>query len=228
MAVARDDLGGDGLRRQPERARDMRLDARIDIGEGADGAGDGAGRDLVARAFQPRRARAELGIGEGQLQPEGGRLGMDAVRAADGRRELVLEGAALQRRLSSASTSASRRSAARVELHAEAGVEHVGGGQPQVNEARLRADDLGKVRQEGDDVVLDLALDGVDARHVETGVAALLPDLGRGFLGSQAELGHGVERMRLDLEPDAELRFGRPDVGHLRAAVARNHPVLRS
>ena len=113
------------------------------------------------------------------------------------------------------------------ELHVEAGVEHVGRGHALVHEARLRPDDLGKVRQEGDDVVLHLALDRVDARHVEDGVAAALPDLGRGLLRHEAELGHGVEGVRLDLEPDAEARLRRPDVGHFRAAVARDHPVLR-
>ncbi len=51
------------------------------------------------------------------------------------------------------------------ELHVEAGVEHVGGGHALVDEARLGADDLGQVGQEGDDVVLDLALDLVDARR---------------------------------------------------------------
>ena len=39
----------------------------------------------------------ELGIGLRELQPEGGRLGVDAVAAADGGVSLVLEGAALQR-----------------------------------------------------------------------------------------------------------------------------------
>ena len=62
------------------------------------------------------------------------------------------------------------------ELHVEAGVEHVGRGHALVHEARFGADDLGEVGQEGDDVVLDLALDLVDARDVELGVAALLPD----------------------------------------------------
>src|ERR671938_65651 len=38
------------------------------------------------------------------------------------------------------------------ELHVEAGVEHVGGGHALVDEARLGADDLGQMRQEGDHV----------------------------------------------------------------------------
>ncbi len=44
-----------------------------------------------------------------------------------------------------------------------------------MHEARLRADDLGEMRQEGDDVVLGLALDLVDARDVEGRVAAPCP-----------------------------------------------------
>ena len=57
VAVARDHLGRDRLGRQPHRFGDMLLDARIDIGEGADRAGDGAGRDLLARRDQPLAAR---------------------------------------------------------------------------------------------------------------------------------------------------------------------------
>ena len=38
-----------------------------------------------------------------------------------------------------------------------------------------------------------------------------------GFLRDDAELGHGVGRMRLDLEPDAEVRLGRPDRAPSRA-----------
>ena len=76
--------------------RDMRFDRRVDVGEGADRAGNGAGGDLVARRDQPAAVAGELGIGLGELEPEGDRLGMDAVAAADGRGQLVLEGAALQ------------------------------------------------------------------------------------------------------------------------------------
>ncbi len=59
------------------------------------------------------------------------------------------------------------------------------------------------MREEGDDVVLDLALDRVDPRDVELGGSPLAADrLGRS-LGDHAELGHGIGGMRLDLEPDA-------------------------
>ena len=86
---------GSGLK--PELRRDMRLDARVDVGESADRAGNRAGRNLLARRDQPRAGARKLGVGLRELEAEGGRLGMDAVRAADRRRQLLLEGAALQR-----------------------------------------------------------------------------------------------------------------------------------
>ena len=119
------------------------------------------------RASIRRSLRAlELGVGLGELEAEGGGLGVDAVRAADGRRQLVLEGAALERGEQRVDIGEQEVGGAR-ELHGEAGVEHVRRGHALVHEARLRADDLGEMRQEGDDVVLHLALDRVDARDVE-------------------------------------------------------------
>ena len=82
------------------------------------------------------------------------------------------------------------------------------------------ADMLGDVGQEGDDVVLGLALDRVDPVDLER---ALRPDRGGGFLRHDAQLGERVGGMRLDLEPDAEARLGRPDRGHLGAGIAGDH-----
>ena len=90
-----------------------------------------------------------------------------------------------------------------------------------MNEARFRPDDFRQMGQEGDDVVLGLALDLLDARNIELGVLALGPDLFRRFFRDDPELGHGVGGMRLDLEPDAKARFRRPDRRHFRAGVAR-------
>src|SRR5262249_14262859 len=81
--------------------------------------------------------------------------------------------------------------------------------------------------EEGDDVVLDLALDLVDPRNVECRLLALGPDRFRRTLGDEPELRHGVGGMRLDLEPDAKARLRRPDVGHGRPGVARDHQAAR-
>ena len=87
-------------------------------------------------------------------------------RAADGRRQLVLEGAALERRQQRVDVGDQDVGGAR-ELHGEAGVEHVGAGHALMDEARVGADELGEMGEEGDDVVLGHALDLVDARDVE-------------------------------------------------------------
>src|SRR4029450_269208 len=62
------------------------------------------------------------------------------------------------------------------QLHVEAGVEHVGRGHALMHEARLWPHDLGEMSEERDHVVLDLALDGIDARDAEFGVLAFVPD----------------------------------------------------
>ena len=64
------------------------------------------------------------------------------------------------------------------------------------------------VGQEGEDVVFDLALDLVDAVGVPDRVAALFPDPRRRGLGDDAQLGHGVGGVRLDLEHDLETGLG--------------------
>src|SRR5262245_26185884 len=77
--------------------------------------------------------------------------------------------------------------------------------------------------KERDDVVLDLALDLLDARDVELGILAFGPDLLSRGLGNDPKFGHGVGRVRLDLEPDAVARLRIPDRGHLRPSVTRDH-----
>ena len=152
---------------------------------------------------------------------------MDAVRAADGRRELVLERAALERREQLVDVGDQQVGGAH-ELHVEAGVEHVGRGHALMHEARLGPDDLGQMGEEGDDVVLDLALDLVDARDVELGLAR--PSAQMVFAASFGMMPSSAMRVggvRLDLEPDAKARLRRPDRGHFRAGVAGNHMRLR-
>jgi hypothetical protein len=79
------------------------------------------------------------------------------------------------------------------------------------------------VREEGDDVMLDLALDGIDAGGIELCLLSLVADRFGGLLRHDADFGHCVEGMGLDLEPDAVALFRRPDRRHLLPRVARNH-----
>ena len=225
VAVARDHLGRDRLRRQSHRLGDMRFDARIDLRECADGAGDRAGRDFLAGGDKPLAGAGELRIGVSEFQPERDRFGMNAVGAADGRRHLVLEGALLQCGENLVDVGDQKIGGAG-QLHVEAGIEHVGGGHALMHEARLGADDFRQMGQEGDDVVLGLALDFIDALDVEGGAPGLGPDRLRGLFRNDAEFRQRIGRMRLDLEPDLEARLRLPDGGHFRTGVARNHRRL--
>ena len=94
------------------------------MGKGADRAGDGAGRDLFACREEPGAGANELGIGVSELEPEGGRLGMDAVAAADGQRVLMLDRAGLQRRKQPIDIG-DEQVGGLDQLKVEAGVEHV-------------------------------------------------------------------------------------------------------
>src|SRR5690606_18938402 len=144
----------------------------VDAGEGADRAGDGAGGDLRPSCGKPGPVAREFGIVAGELEAEGGGLGMDAVAAPDAEGELVLLGAAAERGQQPVEVVEQDVAGTR-ELDREAGIKHVRGGHALVHEPRLGADMLAEAGQEGDDVVLRLALDLVDARNVE---AAPLPD----------------------------------------------------
>ena len=92
-----------------------------------------------------------------------------------------------------------------------------------MHEARFRPDDFGKMSEESNDVVLDLCLDGVNARYVKLGVLPLFPNFPRGLLRNDAELGHGVGGMRLDFEPDTKARLRRPDRRHLGPGITQDH-----
>ena len=76
----------------------MRLHPRIDIGEGADRARDGAGGDILARRQQPRAVATEFGMRLRQLQSEGDGFGVNTVASPDRRGQLMLPRAPLQHR----------------------------------------------------------------------------------------------------------------------------------
>jgi len=172
-------------------------------------AGDRAGRDFLAGGDEPLAGAGELRIGVSEFQPERDRFGMNAVGAADGRRHLVLEGALLQCGENLVDVGDQKIGSAG-QLHVEAGIEHVGGGHALMHEARLGADDFRQMGQEGDDVVLGLALDFVDALDVEGGVPGLGPDRLRGRFRNDAEFRQRIRRMRLDLEPYLEIASAPP------------------
>ena len=219
VAIARDDLRADRLDREVHRLRNVRLDVRLDIGEGADRARDRAGGDFGACGNQPRPAARELGIGLRQLQSKRRRLGVDAVAPADRRRVLVFARTAFEHHEQRVDVGQHQVGSAR-QLHAKTGIEHVRAGHALVDEARRLADMLCKVGQESDDVVLGLALDHVDAVDLEF---ALRPHRRRRLARDHPQFGQRVHRVRLDLEPDSKARLRLPDHHHFGTRIARDH-----
>ncbi len=124
VTVAGDNLGRDRLDLEAHLLGHVFFDARIDIGEGADRAGDGAGGNLPLGLDEAQLAALEFRIGLSELETEGRGLRMNAVGAADGRRHLVLESPALdggEQFVHVAQQQVGRAG----ELHVEGGVEHV-------------------------------------------------------------------------------------------------------
>ena len=92
-----------------------------------------------------------------------------------------------------------------------------------MHEPRFGADMLGDIGEEGDHIMLGLALDLVDPVDLER--TLLLDRLSRLFR-HDAELGQRIGGMRLDLEPDLEAGLRLPNGGHFRTGIARDHCAL--
>src|ERR1700722_8537076 len=150
MAIARDHLGGDRLWLQVQFRRHINLDPRVDVGESADSAGNSAGRDLLARCDKPGASSAKFRVCEGEFEAERGGLGVNSMRPANRRGRLMLKSAPFERR--EQVVNVGDKDVARApELYRETRVKHVRAGEPQMNETRFGADELGQVSEEGDD-----------------------------------------------------------------------------
>ena len=122
----------------------MLLDAWIDVGEGADSAGDCAGRNFLPGRNQSFTAAGKFGIGLASLTPKVvGSAWMPWLRPIVDR-VLVLEGAVFQ--CDEQGVEIVEQQIARLrQLHIEAGVEHVGGRHALMDEPRIRSNDLRKM-----------------------------------------------------------------------------------
>jgi hypothetical protein len=121
---------------------------------------------------------------------------MDAVAAADGDGVILCSKARrLQRGEQAVDIGDQDMSAAARELHVESRCRaRPTRSCPDARSAR-RADDFGEMGQEGDDVMLGLALDLVDALDIEGRVLALFPDRLRRLLRDGAEFRQRIAGM---------------------------------
>ena len=88
------------------------------------------------------------------------------------------------------------------------------------------ADDLGKMCEKSDDVMLDFALDRIDALKIEFGVATAFQISFAADLRNHAKFGHRIGGVGLDLEPDAKPRLRSQIACNLRSRVAWYHVDL--
>ena len=219
MAVALDDLGGDVGRLEPEFFTDIRLHLGIEMGVGADGPAEHSVGDAVAGLLQALDGPAELIVHDSELQPEGDRLGMDAVAAADHRGELVLFGADGDRLAEFVQIL--EQDVGRLDhLDREGRIEQIGGGESAMDPAGRFPDMRGDLLEKGDHVVVRALLDLPDILDIE--LAVLADRLGI-LLGNDPEFCHALAGKGLDLKPDFQFTLLRPNGAHLGAAVAFNH-----
>ena len=218
VAVAWDDLGRDVLGAQPEALHHRRLDRGRDRGVGADRARELADRGLLEGTAQALEVAVGLEGKAGEPQPEGRRLGVDAMRAPDAERVGVLARLRDQR-VAIGSRAVTEDRPGLDQLQAERGVEDVGGGQPVVDPATVLADRSRDDVDEGGDVVVGLALALLDRLDRERCPLARL----RGGLGRDAALvGPGLGGGELDLEPALHPALVAPDGADLLACVSRD------
>jgi hypothetical protein len=161
--------------------------------------------------------------GEGparELQTEGRRLCVDAVRAADRQGLTVLLSACHDGREGPVDPGENQRPGL-ADLERESGVEHVRRRQAVVKPAPLLPEALGDRVDEGGDVVVRPRFDLRNAlRRRNVGpLANRLDRLARHDTG----LRPAVQCSELDLQPARQPRLVRPDRRHGRAGVARNH-----
>ena len=164
-----------------------------------------------------------LRVPAGGLEPERGRLGVDAVRPADRQRVPVAEGEPGEARAEP--IHARDQPVGRLdERERQRRVHHVRGGQAHVDEPGVGADRALEVREEGDDVVPDPRLDLRDAAGVDL---RPLADPVERVGGNDAPARPGLADRQLDPEPARVLGVLAPEGAHLGAGVAGDHRRAR-
>ena len=84
VAVALEDLRGDGDGLEAELGADGFFVLGLEVAEGADGSGELADAEVFGGSVEAGEVALHLGVPEQELEAEGGGLGVDAVSAADG------------------------------------------------------------------------------------------------------------------------------------------------
>ena len=170
----------------------------------------------VVACARRRRPRADLERPAGQLEPERDGLRVDRVRPAHLDRARLFAGAADED--GEERIGVSQQQLARgAQLERETGVDDVAARQPEVEIPAVRADGLGDLADERDDVVVGRALDLGDALGVDAGARL---DGRQRSAGTTPRRGLRSGHGQLDVEHPLEPRRIGPDRAHLGAGCS--------
>ena len=220
VSVALEDLRRARGRLQPQPLARDSLDFGVGGGVGPHGTRELPDPHPLERALDPRPIANEPERPAGELQPEGGRLGVNAVRAPDRDRVAMLLRAG-DHRGERPLDPVEHENARIADLERERGVEDVRRREAVVEPATVLPELLRHRVDERGDVVMRRCLDLGDA--LRRGRLGPLADRSHGLAWNDSDLGPTIERGQLDVEPSLQLRSVRPDRRHGRAGVARNH-----
>src|SRR5271154_3234775 len=221
VTVTRDHLGGDVLARQSQPLKDTRLEVRARRRVGADLARHRADRRLSKGALQARGVAIGLEGEARELDPERGRLGVNAMCSSDGQRLGVFAGSCGERRHPCVGAR-DYHLAGRAQLQRQGGIEHVRRGESEMDPAAGLARGGGEHVDErghvvvGHELALVYGLDG-EARTADR------PQLGFGRTVVSKQARQLLAGRQLDLPPRLHARLVGPQAAELWARVACAH-----
>ena len=165
--------------------------------------------DVATHLFEPERP----------LQPEGGDVGVHAVRTSDTRRVFELVGTLLQD-VGEALEVLAQDVVGLFDEVAVGGIDHISGGETVVHPFLFIAEAFADGAGEGHDIVAGLLLDFVYALHIEGGLRAQFFNV---FSRNHAEFAPRGGGFDFHFQIGAEFVFFRPDGAHLRTRVTWYH-----
>src|SRR6266446_1883351 len=211
VQVALNDLRGNWRRAQAQLPAVEGLDFRRQMRARADGAGQFADRYGLASDLKAFERAAKFVIHQRQLQAESGRLGMNAMAAANHGRELIffcLESDDLAQPLDIGEQNVRRLH----HLDAKGGVNDVAASEAEMEPAAgRRANVLRDIGHEGDDVMVEGAFEFLTTLYTERR-PGLHPS--QVIFWHDARGAKGFAGEQFDLQPDLELALFAPDFPH--------------
>ena len=223
VAVALDNLGGNGVRFQAEEFTGPAFDIRGEEGVGAHRAGNFGHADIFHRSGETIPMALEFGVEARELEGVGRGFGVNAVGTPHADQPLVREAEFFERVKHQIEIVKQQLARANQQQRARA-VHNVRGGAAEVDKTGCRPDFFFQRGKKGDDVVAGGCFDFFNAFHVN---GRFVADGVHIFGGNDPLLVPCFAYGDFDLKPGAIAAFQRPQCSHFGPGVACDHDVPR-